>query len=329
MTPSRRQLLQATAATPMAIALATPALHGARAEAGWPNKPVRIVVPYAPGGGTDVTTRALAEVLGQKLGQTFVIDNRAGANGVVGSEGIARSAPDGYSFVAATSTHVMNRQIVPQLPYHPINDFTPIAMLARYPLVLMTGKDSPYRTLADLLQDARAKRGQIAQGTSDAQSSYCANNFARQAKVELVEVPYRGSGAYLADLTGGHLPVAWGSTATAMPLLSAGTVRVLAISSPERSRFLPEVPTLAEAGVENAAFAGWFGLFAPAKLAPAIADKLNATIQEAFADPAMRKRLDSFAVDPAPMDRAAFASLLLEEDRRWEAAARDNLLPRG
>ena len=325
MIPSRRLLLQTLAAAPLAL----PALRGARADANWPNKPVRLVVPYAPGGGTDVTVRALADVLGQKLGQTFVVENRAGANGVVGSDGVSRSAPDGYTYVAATSTHVMNRQIVPQLPYHPITDFTPIAMLARYPLVLMTGQNSPYKSLADLLKEVRAKPGQIAQGTSDAQSSFLANNFAKQAKVELVEVPYRGSGAYLADLTGGHLPVAWGSTATAMPLLAAGTVRVLAISSRERSRFLPEAPTLREGGVEGADFAGWFGLFAPAKLSPAIADKLNAAIQEAFVDPTMKKRLDSFAVDPAPMDRQTFASLLLEEDRRWEAAARDNLLPRG
>jgi len=324
MRVNRRTLLGTAAA-----GLALPALRSARAQDEWPSKPVRIVVPYAPGGGTDITTRSIAEVLAQKFGQSFVIDNRAGANGVVGTEGVARSAPDGYTYVAATSTHVMNRHILPHLPYHPLDDFTPIALLARYPLVLMTGKGSPYKTLADLLKDAKARKGGVAQGTSDAQSSFAANNFARQAGVEMVEVPYRGSGAYLGDLTGGHLPVAWGSTATAMPLLAAGTVRVLALSAPERSRFLPEVPTIAEQGVQGAEMIGWFGLFAPAGLDPAIADRMNAAISEAFDTAALKQRMDNLAVDPAPITRPDFAALLVREDKRWEAAARDNLLPRG
>jgi len=312
-----------------AAALSLPALRAARAQENWPGKPVRIVVPYAPGGGTDITTRTIGDGLAQKFGQSFVIENRAGANGVVGTEAVARSAPDGYTYVAATSTHVMNRHILPHLPYHPLNDFTPIALLARYPLVLMTGKDSPYKTLADLLKDAKAQKGQIAQATSDAQSSFAANNFARQAGVDMVEVPYRGSGAYLGDLVGGHLPVAWGSTATAMPLLSEGTVRVLAVSSKERSRFLPDVPTIDEQGVHGAEMIGWFGLFAPAGLKPEIADRLNAAIVESFGTAALKDRLDRLAIDPAPISRKEFADLLVSDDKRWEAAARDNLLPRG
>lgn len=324
MTLQRRGLLAATA-----FGLTLPAVHGARAQARWPARPVRIVVPYAPGGGTDVTCRAIGEALREKLGQNFIIENRAGANGVVGTEAVARNEPDGYTFVAATSTHVMNRQIVPQLSYDPVGDFTPVALLATYPLVLMTGAGSRYKSLAELVEHARANPGRIAHGTSDAQSSFTGNNFAKRAGVEMVEVPYRGSGAYLADLTGGHLPVAWGSTATAMPLLAAGTVRVLAVTAPERSRFLPAVPTLAEQGVREADFTGWFGLFAPVGLAPAIADRLHGAINEAFETPQLKARLDSLAVDPAPMDREAFATLLQREDARWAAAARDNLLPRG
>jgi tripartite-type tricarboxylate transporter receptor subunit TctC len=323
MTITRRGL--AAGAMPLPL-LARPALAQQNI---WPDRPVRIIVPYAPGGGTDVTTRAIAEILTQKLGQSFVIENRAGANGVVGTDAVARSAPDGYTFVAATSTHVMNRQIVPRLPFHPITDFTPIALLARYPLVLMAGASSEFDTVSDLVRAAKKRPGQLAQGTSDAQSSFTANNFAKRAEVELVEVPYRGSGAYLADLTGGHLPVAWGSTATAMPLLAARTVKVLAISAAERSRFLQEVPTLRESGIRGADFIGWFGLFAPARLPDAIASRLNAAINAAFEEPVLRQRLDNLAVDPAPLDLPALASLLQEDDARWEAAARDNLLPRG
>ncbi|TPG59725.1 tripartite tricarboxylate transporter substrate binding protein [Roseomonas nepalensis] len=323
MTITRRGILGA-ATVPALLALP----RAARAQA-WPDRPVRVIVPYAPGGGTDVTTRAIGELLSHTLGQNFVVENRAGANGVVGTEAVARAAPDGYTFVAATSTHIMNRQIVPRLAYHPVNDFTPVALLARYPLVLVTGPGSEFASVADLIRAAKARPGTIAQATADAQTSFTANNLAKRAGVEMVEVPYRGSGAYLADLTGGHIPVAWASTATVMPLRAAGTVKVLAISAPQRSRFLPDVPTLRESGVEGADFIGWFGLFGPARLPPAVASRLNDAINAAFGEAVMKQRLDSLAVDAAPMGLDALAELMRQEDARWELAARENLLPRG
>jgi tripartite-type tricarboxylate transporter receptor subunit TctC len=309
--------------------LAMPAIGPAAAQGAWPSKPVRIIVPYAPGGGTDVTTRAIAEALSGSLGQGFVVENRAGANGIVGSEAVSHSPPDGYTLMVVTSTHVMTKYITPQLPFDPLKDFTPIAMTARYPLVLMTAAKSPFNSLRELLKAAKDKPGAIAQGTSDAQSSYTANQFSKRAGVEMIEIPYRGSGAYLAELTGGHLPVAWGSTATAMPLLSAGTVKVLAVSSHERSTFLPDVPTLAEEGVKGADFIGWFGMFAPAKLPDAIADKLSAEVLKALGTPALKERLKNLAVDPADLSRPAFASLLTEEDKRWQQADKEGLLPKG
>ena len=321
---TRRTLLGAGLA-----ALALPAIRPAWAQEKWPSKPVRIVVPYAPGGGTDVTTRALAEALGKSLGQTFVVENRAGANGVVGSEGVARSSADGYTLLVATSTHVMNKYIQPNLPYDVLKDFTPIAMTARYPLVLMTGTASPFKSVADLVAEAKKRPGGVAQGTSDAQSSFTANQFAKKAGVEITEIPYRGSGAYLADLTGGHLPVAWGSTATAMPLLASGTVRVLAVSSAEKSQFLPDVPTLRDSGVEGADFTGWFGMFAPPNLPASIADKLNAEVLTAMETPELKARLKNLAVDPAMLKRDEFASLLLEEEKRWKEADKEGLLPKG
>ncbi|MFC7551595.1 Bug family tripartite tricarboxylate transporter substrate binding protein [Pseudoroseomonas wenyumeiae] len=321
---TRRTLLGAGLA-----ALAMPAIRPAWAQDKWPSKPVRVVVPYAPGGGTDVTTRALAEALGSSLGQTFVVENRAGANGIVGSEAVMHSPADGYTLMVVTSTHVMSRYITPNIPFDPLKDFTPIAMTARYPLVLMTAAKSPFNSLGDLLKAAKEKPGAIAQGTSDAQSSFTANQFAKRAGVDMIEIPYRGSGAYLAELTGGHLPVAWGSTATAMPLLGAGTVKVLAISSDKRSAFLPDVPTLGESGVQGADFTGWFGMFAPAKLPEAIAEKLNAEVLKAMGTPALKERLKNLAVDPTDLSRAAFASQLVEEDKRWQQADKDGLLPKG
>lgn len=318
---SRRGL----AAAGLGLALAP----GARAQGGWPTRPVRLVVAYAPGGGTDLTTRAMAEALTARFGQSFVVENRPGANGIVGSEGVARSPADGYSFVAVTSTHVMNRQMVANLPFDPATDFTPIALMARYPLVLMANVDAPFKDVPSLIAYAKTRPpGEIAHATSDAQSSYAANQFAKAAGIDLTEVPYRGSGAYLGDLTGGHLKLAWGSTATAMPLLPGGKVKVIAVTSPERSRFLPDSPTLVECGLPDSLFIGWVGLFGPAKLPQEIAQRFNQACIEVSATPAMQARFDTMAVDGAPMDLEALAAVLRDDETRWAKAARDGLLPR-
>jgi tripartite-type tricarboxylate transporter receptor subunit TctC len=309
----------------LALALAAPCVQ---AQPAWPTRPVRIVVAYAPGGGTDITTRVFAEALGQRFGQTFVVENRPGANGVVGTEAVARAPADGYTLLAVTSTHVMNRQMVSPLPFDPATDFTPIGLMARYPLVLMLNVDAPFKDLPGLIAYARAHPGELAQATSDAQSSYTANRFAQAAGLQLTEVPYRGSGAYLGDLTGGHLKLAWGSPATAMGLLPGGKIKAIAVSSPQRSSTLPEVPTLREAGVPEVEFDGWFGLFGPAKLPEAITRQLNTALTEISATPAMQARLRSLAIDPAPMDLTALAATLAREEQVWAEAAKSGLLPK-
>ncbi|SDE03943.1 Bug family tripartite tricarboxylate transporter substrate binding protein [Belnapia rosea] len=323
-----RQLLlgrRGLAAAGMGL-LAPPAV---RAQGNWPERPVRLVVAYAPGGGTDLTTRAMAEGLTARLGQTFVVENRAGANGIVGSEAVARSAPDGYTFVTVTSTHVMNRHMVPNLPFDPMADFTPIALMARYPLVLMANTDAPFKDIPSLIAYAKTRpKGEIAQATSDAQSSYAANQFAKAAGIDLTEVPYRGSGAYLGDLTGGHLKLAWGSTATAMPLLTGGKVKVIAVTSPERSGFLPDSPTLVECGLPECTFIGWVGIFGPAKLPVEIARRFNRACAEVSATPSMQEKFRTMASDPAPMDLEALAATLRDDDARWAKAAKEGLLPR-
>ncbi|NMJ41449.1 tripartite tricarboxylate transporter substrate binding protein [Roseomonas sp. JC162] len=316
--PGRRALLAAAA-------LSGPA--SAFAQDQWPTRPVRIVVPYAPGGGTDVTSRAIAEALTGRFGQSFVVENRPGANGVVGTEQVSRSTPDGYTFVAQTATHIMARQMQ-TLPYDPVTDFTAIALMARYPLVLMSSNRAPFRDLQSLIAAARAQPGGIAQGTSDAQSSYTAALFAKQAGIELNEVPYRGSGAYLADLTAGHLPVAWGSPATAAALVASGQIRLIGVSSRERSVYLPDVPTLREAGVQEAEFDGWFGLFGPARLPAAIARQMNQAINQAMATPEMQARYRTLGNEVASLDLEQLAALMREDDARWAQASRNGLIRR-
>ena len=316
--PGRRALLAAAA-------LSGPALAFAQDQ--WPTRPVRIVVPYAPGGGTDVTSRAIAEALTGRFGQSFVVENRPGANGVVGTEQVSRSTPDGYTFVAQTATHIMARQMQ-TLPYDQVTDFTAIALMARYPLVLMSSNRAPFRDLQSLIAAARAQPGGIAQGTSDAQSSYTAALFAKQAGIELNEVPYRGSGAYLADLTAGHLPVAWGSPATAAALVASGQIRLIGVSSRERSVYLPDVPTLREAGVQEAEFDGWFGLFGPARLPAAIARQMNQAINQAMATPEMQARYRTLGNEVAALDLEQLAALMREDDARWAQASRNGLIRR-
>lgn len=309
----------------LALALAAPTVH---AQPAWPTRPVRIVVAYAPGGGTDITTRAFAEALGMRFGQTFVVENRPGANGVVGTGAVARATPDGYTLLAVTSTHVMNKQMVSPLPFDPATDFTAIGLMARYPLVLLAHADAPFQDVAGLIAYARANPGTLAQATSDAQTAYTANRFAQVAGLQLNEVPYRGSGAYLGDLTGGHIKLAWASPATAMGLLPGGRVRVIAVSSPRRSAILPEVPTLRESGVPDVDFDGWFALFGPANLPSEVTRQLNAALIEISGTPAMQARLNSLAIEAAPLDLEALAATLKAEEELWAKAAAAGLLPK-
>ena len=309
----------------LGASLALPSL--ARAQDVWPSRTVRIIVPYAAGGGTDVTTRAIAEQLTARFGRSFVVENRPGANGIVGTEAVARAAPDGYTLGAQTSTHIMARQLGP-LPYDPVTDFTLLSITARYPMVLMASMRAPFQDIAGLIAAARAQPGGVAQGTSDAQSSFAARHFALRARIELNEVPYRGSGAYLADLTAGHLPVAWGSPATAAALVASGQVRVIGVTSPARSPYLPDVPTLPEAGLPGTEFVGWFALLAPARLPTAIATQLNTAINEIIATPAMRARYATLGNEAAPMDLEQLAALMRADDAKWEQATRDGLIGR-
>lgn len=314
-----------TRRTALGGALALPAI-AASAQDTWPSRTVRIIVPYSPGGGTDVTTRAIAEQLSAKFGKSFVVENRAGANGIVGTEAVARSAPDGYTFGAQTSTHIMARQMGP-LPYDPVTDFTMISLTARYPLVMMASARAPFQDIPGMLAAARRTAGGLPQGTSDAQSSFAAALFARRTNIEFNEVPYRGSGAYLADLTGGHLPIAWGSPATAAAIVASGAVKLIGVTSPTRSPYLPDVPTLREVGVD-ADFVGWFALLAPAHLPASIGVPLNAAINEIIATPAMQARYATLGNEFTPMDLEQLQALMRSDDERWTQATRDGLIRR-
>ena len=223
----------------------------------------------------------------------------------------------------------MLRHIAPALPFDPVADFTPVAMLASYCFVLVANADTPFRDVASLVAHAKAHPGALAHGTADVASGYTAGQFARAAGLEMTEVRYAGTGAAVGDLTGGHLPLSWISTASAMSLIAGGRIRVLAVTSDRRSGFLPDTPTLRELGYGAATYLGWFGLFGPARLPAEITAQLNAAIREAVATPGVQARFRSLAVDPYAVSPQEMAAVMTEDDARWAQAVRDGVLRPG
>ncbi|MBP0495556.1 Bug family tripartite tricarboxylate transporter substrate binding protein [Pararoseomonas indoligenes] len=316
MTIQRRTLLAAGAG----LALAP----RARAE-DWPTKPVRVVVPYAPGGGTDIFARALAESLRTLLGQPVVVENRAGGNGVVGAEHVMRSPGDGTTFAVCTGAHVINKYSMRNIPFHPVNDFTPIALLSSFPLCIAVNGRA-FRDLAGMMKAAKEKPGSVSFGTTEAATSFAGNNFARMAGLTMTEVPYRGSGPMLNDVIAGHLPTCVTSTVSVLPYIQDERVRVLAVTSDTRSLLLPEVPTIAESGVPGYEFTAWYGMYAPPGLPAPIAQRMATAIQDALKEPALKAKLLELGADVKPIVLGSFATFLQRDDARWAQAAREGLI---
>jgi tripartite-type tricarboxylate transporter receptor subunit TctC len=319
---TRRAALLAGLATPVVIS------PWARAQPAWPQRPVRIIVPYAAGGGTDLTTRSVMEAVGQRLNRPVIVENRPGADGAIGSEAVARSAPDGYTLIGLNPTHLLLRHTAASLPYDPMADFTPIAVFASYAFVLLASVDAPFRDVPGLIAAAKAHPGRIAHGTADVASGVTAAQFTTSAGIELNEIRYAGGGASTRDLMGGHLPLAWVSTATATPLVSSDRVRIIAVTSRRTSPFLPEVPTFADLGLPDASYEGWFGLWGPAHMPAELVARINAEANAAATTETVLARYRTLAVEPAPLEPAAVATLMREDSERWAQAARDGLLRR-
>ncbi|MCU0945789.1 MAG: tripartite tricarboxylate transporter substrate binding protein [Rubritepida sp.] len=310
--------------------LAAPALSAlpARAQAAWPQRAVRVIVPFAAGGGTDLTARAVMEQVAQRLNQPIVVENRPGADGAIGTEVVARSAADGHTLVALNPTHLLLRHTRADLPYHPTEDLAPVVIQALYPFVLMAATNAPFRDLPGLIAAARARPGEIGQGTADVSSGVVAAQFAAAAGIALNEVRYPGGAASMRDLMGGHLPLAWVSTATALPLLGSDRVRMLAVTSPEPSPFLPEVPTLAGHGLAAANYEGWFGLWAPARTPEDVLLRINAEANAAAASEVVQARMRSLAVNGVRPDLAAVRAMIVADVARWARAEQQGLLRR-
>lgn len=329
MHAQRRHLLARglAAAGLVATAPARPATAQRPAAApAFPNRPIRVIVPYAAGGGTDLTTRLLMDAIRPALGQPIVVEARPGANGLIGSEIVARAEPDGHTLVAVTSGHVLNRYTMPATPFDPVRDFAAVSLMTRFALVLVGGTGTPFTDMRGAIAHARAHPGRLTIGSTTALGSATAQDFARAAGLIVTEVPYRGGGQMMLDIVAGTVDTGFTSPQTATPHLSSGRMRILGISSRTRAVQLPDVPTIAESGVEGFESTSWFGLLGPAGLPLPVAQRIHDAIAAAMADPAIRARAIELGCDGVVEGPEAFAAIIREDDARWARAAREGLL---
>jgi len=303
------------------VTAASPWACGLAADIPWPQRPVRVLVPYPPGGGTDVLARALVDAMRPGLSQPIIVENRPGAQGVIGSEAVARSEPDGCTLAVVTSTHNLNKYQLNQIPYDPLKDFTPVALLTKQILVLVSAKNQPFEDVAGLLRQARAQPGRIAFGATEALTAFAGHEFNRRAGVRTEEVQYRGGGLLMNDIIAGHLATGWTSTATVLPYLATNQMRVLAVSTPERTPLLPDVPTVREAGVPGYDVSGWVVALGPSRLSPEVLRTIHAGIARAYAAPGLMDRFRTLGLDPDLRTPEATANFLRADDARWAAAA--------
>lgn len=307
------------------VAVAAPLAVEQAAAQSYPTRPVRVLVGFPPGGSTDIFARAVADALSEKWGQPVVVENRGGANGIIATEALARSAPDGHTLMMTISSHVTNRALYPNLSYDPLRDFTPLTLVARAPFVFVTNPDFPARTLQDLIRLAREKPGQINYGSPGTGSSQqlAVELFADMAKIKLNHVSYRGGAPALTDLVAGVIPVSLLTTTQVLPMVRDGRVRPLAVTTTTRSTVMPEVPTVAEAGVPGYDADVWFGLIAPRGVPTEIVTKIHADTSAALEKPALRERFtsqDATVINGSP---DVFAALMRNEDEKWSRVIRE------
>jgi tripartite-type tricarboxylate transporter receptor subunit TctC len=294
-------------------------LHAASAQ-DYPTRPVTIIVAQPPGGGTDIIARIMADQLSKQLGQAFVVENRSGAGTVVGTAAAAQSAPDGYTLIAGLNANMaVNPSLFAKLSYDPIRDFTPVAMLANYPFAIVVSKNMPVHSLKELVELAKAKPGEInyASAGNGTGQHLSAELFKTVAGINLTHVPYRGAAPAYSDVIAGQVPVFFDNLSSALGQIKGGNVRALAVTGRERSPLLPDVPTVAEAGVPGYEYYVWFGFWAPKQTPRPIIEKLHAEVEKALADPTVKERITSGAGEPSTMPLADIEPFVKAEIVKW------------
>ena len=293
----------------------------------YPTKPVKIIVAFTAGSATDILARVVAEQLTRSMGQPFVVENKPGAGGSVGAEQAKNAPADGYTLIAAGSGPFgINPAIYKSLPYDPVKDFELIANIVLTPQTLVVGAQAPYMTVKELVAAAKAKPGEIAYASlgNGSTSHLTMEAFQSAAGVKLNHIPFKGSSDAQTQLIGGSVPLMSDTVPGVLAQVKAGKLRAIGVAIPQRSPYLPDVPTLAEQGYAGFESVGWIGLAAPAKTPPVILDRLNAEITKMLQDPAVKARLEQLAFTPVGDSRAEFTTFVKSEIAKWSKVARDS-----
>ena len=298
----------------------------ARAQAPeWPSRPVRFIVPYPPGGPTDIMARIIAQAVQGPLGQPFIVENRAGANGIIGSEQAARATPDGGTFLVNASAHVIVPHLTPNMPIDVLADFVPVTNIAAVPLWLVVNPSLPVRSVADFIAYARANPGRIsyASSSSGGATHLAGELFKQLTGTDMVHVPYRGSGPAVQDLIAGNVQAMFDSVPSSAASARDGRLRALAVSTKTRIAPFPDLPTIAEAGVPGYEIATWYGIWAPARTPPAIINRLQQAVAAAARNPETRARFDALGAEPVADSPEDYARFVRAEYDRWGKLVRD------
>ena len=307
---NRRHALGLTAATLLPLA----------AHASWPQRPVRIVVPFAPGAGTDAMGRLLAQKLGEVLGASFVVENRAGASGAIGAQHVAQSAPDGYSLLLIAAPFTTVAAVLPQAGYDPVRGFTPVSMVAQGPLLWACKKDLPVGNLRELVEYARSRPGQLNYGSAGAGgiNHLVLESLKARTGVSIAHIPYRGIAPATLEMVAGQLDLVTGTIPALAPFVRDGRIKALAVTTSRRTPALPDVPSMAELGFAGFDVSNYFGLVAPRGTPAEVTDRINAALPRVLSMPDVQARFKTDALEPAALGAAALTSFLSQDFGDWQ-----------
>jgi len=307
-------------------------LASASILAAYPDKSIKVIVPFAPGGGTDLVARTLAVPMSDSLGQSIVIDNKPGGSTIIGTDALAKSPPDGYTLVVATLAHAVNPSLKAKLPYSQDKDFAPVILVGVSPNVVVVSADSPYKTFAEFLAAAKANPGKLSYASQGGGTSahLAGELFNSMAGTKLTHVPYKGAGPALTDVIGGQVDVMFATASAVGSLVDAGKLRALAVTTPTRSTTpaLAKLPTVAESGVPGYNASSWYGYFAPAGTSPDVINKLNAAIKKGAQTSAFKSRVESEGLMIKTGTPEDFGNFVKAEEIRWRKVIKDaNISP--
>ena len=292
----------------------------------YPNKPIKFIVPYPPGGGTDVIARIVQEPLSSNLGQQVIIENRGGAGGSIGSEAAARSPADGYTVLFTLSSHTINPAIYPKLTFNTEKDFLPVVTIASLPQILVANPDFPAKNVKDVIDMAKAKPGTVAYASvgNGSPGHLAGAMMAGGANVKMTHIPYRGGGPAVTDVMGGQVPLLWVSIPAAANFVKAGKLKALAVSTTKRSAVFPDVPTMIESGFKDFEVDSWYAMFVPANTPKAAVDRLNAAANKVLASPEVKEKLLNQGAEAVGGSPEALGRVVKAELVKWDKVVKEN-----